>query len=188
MPNQELTEKWGREEQRSNALLWSDRPAVGPVLIVLGMLFLLAIVILVSLEWFLGNYVGGFTPFLPRSAQIGDVVVQYPVEILTIVILLAIYLGKVIQLAFIRIRNKYELYEDGLYLQHGVLNLENSFLSPVAFSDVILYRSVWLRIVGRGNIIIHANDGRQFRLSYIKEPLKVQNLMRETLTRLRVRI
>ena len=109
-------------------------------------------------------------------------------EIATTALVLLVYLGEVIHLALLRARHKYELYEDGLYVDSGIVNLQNTFIAPVAFSDARLFMPLSLRLVGRGKIIVDANDERHFTLLLIKNPVEVQNLIRRTLAHPVVRV
>ena len=87
-------------------------------------------------------------------------------------LILLVYLGEVIHLAVLRARHKYELYEDGLYVDSGIVNLQNTYIAPVAFSDARLIMPLSLRVLGRGKIIVDANDERHFTLLLIKNPVE----------------
>jgi hypothetical protein len=160
---------------RQSHAIWSGKPAVGSYIIIYGVLAMIIILVLVTAEYLSGLF--------PNSATTGKagVVVPYPIEIGTTIIIALIFLAKLVQLAILWATNRYELMPDGLYVNHGIINLENQFLSPIAFSDARLIRTLALRIVHRGLIIIDANDGRHFYLRYIKNPLEVQSLIRRTL-------
>jgi hypothetical protein len=162
-------------------LVWADRPSVSVFYALYGVLSLLVIGLLVVFELWLSSYakVGG--NLLPRNLVLGGIRIPYPVEIATAAIVLLLYLGKVIHLALLRARHKYELYEDGLYVDSGIVNLQNTFISPVAFSDARLIMPLSSRLVHRGKIIVDANDERHFTLLLVKNPLVVQNLIRRTL-------
>jgi hypothetical protein len=107
--------------------------------------------------------------------------VPYPVEIATAILIGIIFLVSALRLIAIWATNRYELFTDGIYFNRGIVNTENAYLSPMAFSDARLYRSWEMRIIKRGQIIVEANDGRKFYLHLIKDPLRVQYLIRETL-------
>ena len=146
-----------------------------------GVVALVIAVILLGIElWFAGNIAIGSKIF-PKSIPFGGVKVPYPIEVVTFVIILIAYLGKVIQLALLRARNKYELREDGLYVDLGIVNLQNTFVAPMAFSDARLNMPLSLRIVKRGTIVVDTNDNRHFKLLLIVDPLTVQGLIRRTL-------
>jgi hypothetical protein len=162
-------------------LVWADRPSVSVFYALYGLLSLIVIGLLVALElWFSTNAtVSG--NLLPRNLVLGGITIPYPVEIATATLVLLVYLGEVIHLAFLRARHKYELYEDGLYVDSGIVNLQNTFISPVAFSDARLIMPLSLRLVNRGKIIVDANDERHFTLLLVKNPMVIQNLIRRTL-------
>lgn len=164
--------------KQSNAV-WSGKPAVGSYIIIYGVVAMIIILVLVTAEYLSGLF--------PNSFTTGRVVVPYPVEIITTIIIALIFMAKVVQLAILWATNRYDLMPDGLYVNHGLINLENQFLAPMAFSDARLIRTLALRIVHRGLIIIDANDGRHFYLRYIKNPLEVQSLIRRTLAHPTVR-
>ena len=107
--------------------------------------------------------------------------VPYPAELATAALILLAYLGEVAKLALLRKRNEYKLYDDGLYIDTGIVNLENVYLSPMAFSDARLFRTLGFRIVKRGNVIVDTNDQRHFQLQLIENPVAVQDLIRRTL-------
>jgi hypothetical protein len=145
------------------------------------------IALLVVFEyWFATSTSIGQTIFPVSISAGGDI--PYPVEVITVVIILIVYLAQIIHLALLRARNKYELYEDGLYVDSGIINLENTFLSPMAFSDARLFRNWAMRLVNRGLIVVDANDGRKFNLLLIERPVVVQDLIRRTLAHPVVRV
>jgi hypothetical protein len=169
-------------------LVWAGRPSVSVFYLLYGFVALILVFVLVGLEvWFASATIVGVAIF-PKSIAVGGTAIPYPVELLTIVVILIAYLVEVIRLALLRARNKYELYEDGLYLDSGIVNLQNTFLSPMAFSDARLLRNWAMRLVNRGMIIVEANDGRKFNLLLIEKPQVVQELTRRTLAHPVVRV
>ena len=153
-----------------------------------GIICLVVAVVLITLEYYLGGISGIGSTIFPSSLVLGTVNLPYPVEVLSTVIILVIFFAEAAKLAFFRARSKYALYDDGLYVDTGIVNLENTFLSPLAFSDARLIRTWSMRIVNRGLIIVDANDGRHFHLRLVKDPIKVQALIRDTLSHPRVKI
>lgn len=162
-------------------LVWKGRPEIGILLALYGIMALVAIVILLTLEFYasLSTRIG--SSVFPSSVTLGRTVVPYPVEIATAIFILLVYAGKALQYAMIRVRNKYELYSDGLYLNQGLVNLQNTYVAPMSFSDARLVMTWPMRIVKRSLIIVDTNDGRHFRLLYIKNGLEVQSMIRRTL-------
>jgi hypothetical protein len=142
---------------------------------------LVVIVLLIGLEiWFYDSISIGSSVF-PRNFVFGGTTIPYPVEIATAILVLLVYIGEVVHLALLRARHKYELYEDGLYVDSGIANLQNIFVAPMAFSDARLIMPWSLRLVKRANIIVDANDDRHFKLFLIENPIEIQNLIRRTL-------
>ncbi len=172
----------------ARTLVWSGRPSVSPYIAIYGIILMVILIVLVTVEFLLGSSGGSPATFLPTSLTLGGFRILYPIELATAVIIILIFLGELLSLALLRARSKYELYDDGLYVNLGIINLENTFLSPMAFSDARLFRSWTMRLVHRGLIIVDANDGRHFYLRLIKDPLQVQSLIRTTLSRPRVRM
>jgi hypothetical protein len=157
--------------------VWSGRPSIGPYVAFRAVLAIIAIVILVVLEYlFSKTKTYGHTIFSSNFHG-----VPYAGEIATAILIGIILLVSVLRLISIWATNRYELFNDGIYLNRGIVNLENSYLAPMAFSDARLYRSWEMRIVKRGQIIVEANDGRKFYLHLVKDPMRVQYLIRETL-------
>lgn len=169
-------------------LVWAGRPSVSVFYVLYGIVAVIAIAVLVILEYLLGTSTNYGATLFPASLTLGGVTIPYPVELLTALLILAIYIGQVIRLALLRARNKYELYEDGLYIDSGIVNLQNTFLSPMAFSDARLYRNLSMRMVNRGLIMVDANDGRKFNLLLVENPVVVQDLIRRTLAHPVVRV
>jgi len=162
-------------------LVWSGRPSVSVFYLLYGVVALALIALLVGLEVWFSGYASIGASIFPRSLALGGVSIPYPIEIATAALILLVYLGEVVHLALIRARHKYELYEDGLYVDSGILNLQNIFVAPMAFSDARLVMPWSLRLVKRANIIVDANDNRHFKLLLIENPITVQNLIRRTL-------
>jgi len=169
-------------------VVWIGRPSVSVFYALYGAIAVLIAAVLVGLELWFASYSSVGRAIFPRLISFGSVRVPFPIEVVTIVIILIAYLGKAIQLALLRARNKYELREDGLYVDSGIMNLQNTFVAPMAFSDARLNMPLSLRIVKRGNIIVDTNDNRHFKLLLIVDPLTVQNLIRRTLGHPVVRI
>jgi len=169
-------------------LVWQGRPAVGRILAAYGVIALVAIVFLVTLEWYLGNSSAAGSVIFPSSVSLSGITIPYPVEMATSIIILFLFVLKAIQYGFLRARNRYELYGDGLYINSGIVNLQNTYVAPMAFSDARLIRTWPLRVANRGLLIVDTNDSRHFHLQFIKNPLEVQSLIRRTLGHPRVRI
>ncbi len=169
-------------------LVWAGRPSVSVFYVLYGIFALVAIAVLVILEYWLATTMSYGRALFPSSATLDGLAISYPVELITALIILVIYLGEIVRLALLRAKNKYELYEDGLYIDTGIVNLQNTFLSPMAFSDARLYRNLSMRIVNRGMIVVDANDGRKFNLLLIENPIVVQDLIRRTLAHPIVRV
>jgi hypothetical protein len=116
------------------------------------------------------------------------VMIPYALEVATIAIVLLAYLAKLVGLAILRARNSYELRTDGLFINTGIANLEDVFISPMAFSDARLIRTLPMRIVGRSTIVVEANDKRRFEMRLVKDGQRVQSLIRSNLGHPVVRI
>jgi hypothetical protein len=170
-----------------SGVVWKGRPSIEPYVALYGVLAAVGIAVLVGLEVWAGFDVAGAS-FLRHSVSMGGARIPYPVEIATAVVILAAYLVKVVRLVIVRLENSYELRNDGLYFNRGIANLSDTFLSPMAFSDARLVRTIGMRIVGRSLIVIEANDGRRFELKMIKDGLNVQALIRRNMAHPTVRI
>jgi hypothetical protein len=175
-----LTEQKKAQGETNNPV-WHGKPSVGSYILIYGVLAIISILVLVTLEYFGSHASAAGGALFPYSIRSGGVVIPFPVEIATVVIIAILLAGKVIELAIIWATNTYDLMSDGIYINQGIINLQNTFVSSIAFSDARLIRNWILRIAGRGLIIIEANDGRRFYLKYVKNPLQVQSLIRSTL-------
>jgi hypothetical protein len=169
-------------------LVWADRPSVSIFYLLYGIIALVLIIVLLGLELWFSYATGAGATMIPKTIVLGGTLVPYPIELLTVVVILLVYFVEVIRLALLRARYKYELYEDGLYVDSGIVNLQNTFLSPMAFSDARLMRNWAMRLVNRGMIIVEANDDRKFHLLLIEKPQTVQELIRRTLAHPVVRV
>jgi hypothetical protein len=174
-------------EAKAEAPVWHGRPSVGAYVIVYGLFAIASIVILVTLEYAASITSPIARGLFPPSTRVGGGLIPYPIEIATTLIIVLLFTYKVVQLTIVWITNKYDLLPDGLYINRGIINLENTFVAPMAFSDARLVRTWLLRLAGRGLIIVEANDGRRFYLRYIENPLEVQSLIRKTLSHPTVR-
>jgi hypothetical protein len=165
---------------RSN-VVWIGRPSVSVFYVLYGLVSLVIALVLVGLElWFASNTTSGSQLF-PGNVVMGGLLIPYPVELATAIIIFLVYLGEAAHLALLRASNKYVLREDGLYVDSGIFHLQNTFLAPMAFSDAKLDLPVSLRMLHRGNIIVDANDNRHFKLLLLRDPVTVQSLIRRTL-------
>ena len=169
-------------------VIWRGRPSIGAYTALYGVLALVAIVILVVLEVWAGDSVKSLGNLLFSSVKLSSFTIPDAVEVATVVIVLLLYLAEVIGLVVLRARNSYELRSDGLYVNMGIANLQNTFLSAMAFSDARLIRTLGMRIVGLSLIIVDANDGRHFELKMLKDGMNVQALIRSNLSHPTVRI
>lgn len=168
--------------------VWVGHPSVSVFYALYGIVAAIVLAVLVGGELWVAGYGSIGRILLPRNLVVGGVRIPYPVEAFTVAIILFAYLVEVIRLALLRVRHKYELREDGLYFDSGIVNLQNTFVAPMAFSDARLDMPLSLRLIRRGNIIVDTNDSRHFKLQIIQDPLTVQNLIRRTLGHPVVRI
>jgi hypothetical protein len=168
-------------------LVWTGRPSVSVFYVLYGTVSLILIAVLAVLELWVATTSSG-SSVIPKIITLAGFTVPYPVELITAAIILLVYLAEVVRLALLRATYKYELYEDGLYIDSGIVNLQNTFLSPMAFSDSPLFRNWAMRLVNRGLLVVEANDGRKFNLILIEKPQMVQELIRRTLAHPVVRV
>jgi hypothetical protein len=169
-------------------VVWSGRPSVSVFYLLYGIIAVAVLAVLVGLQLWVAGHSGIGKVIFPKSLAMGGLRVPYPVELATVVLIVIVYVGSIVKLALLRVRNKYELREDGLYVDHGILSLQNTYVAPMAFSDARLELPVSLRLLRRGNIIVDTNDNRHFKLLLIENPLNVQSLIRRTLGHPVVRI
>jgi hypothetical protein len=165
---------------RSN-VVWIGRPSVSVFYVLYGLVSLAIAVVLIGLELWLASNTNIGHQIFAKNLTMGNGAIPYPVELVTTTIIILAFLGEIVHLALLRARNKYVLREDGLYVDSGILHLQNTFLAPMAFSDARLDLPVSLRILHLGNIVVDANDNRHFKLLLLRDPVTVQSLIRRTL-------
>lgn len=161
--------------------LWSGRPSVGSYIALYAILYAALSILLITVEFYVAS-----TPFgsglLPSSISFASLTLPYPLQLLTAFIFLLAFLVKATGLLLMKARTKYSLFDDGLYIDLGLVNLENIFVAPMAFSDARLYMSLGMRMMKKGSIIVDTNDGRHFELKMVANPVQVQGLIRQTLS------
>jgi hypothetical protein len=168
--------------------VWKGRPSIGSHVALYGILALLAIVILDGLEVWTSSHVAFLSGIFSAPIRTGSIDIPYGAEVATAAVVLVVYLAKVLGLVIFRERNSYELLSDGLYINKGIANLQNTFVSAMAFSDAKLIRTLGMRIMGRSLIVVEANDGRRFEIKMIKNGANVQALIRANLSHPTVRV
>ena len=176
------------EGQTTDSAVWRGRPSIGVYLLFYGILALVAAAILILLEFWAAFSVSWLSVIFPASLSLGPVAIPYVVEVGTALIILIVYLSKAIRLVLFRAGHSYELRTDGLYVSSGIANLQNTFISAMAFSDARLVRTLGMRVVGRSLIVVEVNDGRRFEMRMIKDGQNVQSLIRNNLYHPRVRV
>jgi hypothetical protein len=176
------------KDNRDGGVVWQGRPAIGVYVLLYGVLALVAIGILVGLELYTARTISSISSVFYASPKVGPLEIPYAVEAITALIVAVVFLAKVVALLLVRASNSYELRTDGLYVNKGIANLQNTFVSAMAFSDAKLTRTLGMRIVGRGRIVVEANDGRRFEMKLIKDSSEVQSLIRSNLSHPTVRV
>lgn len=175
-------------QSSTGSVVWSGRPSISVYLVFYGLLAAVIAAILVGAEVWVGDTIKGLSGALFYSLKLGSFGIPDVVEIVTVVVVLVVYLAKAVGLALYQLGHSYELRTDGIYVNRGIANLSNTFISAMAFSDARLVRSLGMRILGRSLIIIEANDGRKFELRMLKDGINVQNLIRSNLSHPTVRV
>ncbi len=169
-------------------VVWTGRPSISVYLVLYGVVAAIVAAILVGVEVWVGDTFKGLSGLLFHSLKLGSFGIPDIIEIITVVVIVVIYLVKAVGLALYQVGHSYELRTDGIYVNRGIANLSNTFISALAFSDARLVRTLGMRILGRSLIIIEANDGRKFELRMLKDGANVQNLIRSNLSHPTVRI
>jgi len=174
--------------KNDGGVVWQGRPAIGVYVVLYGVLALIAMGVLVGLELYTAQALSSISGAFYHSLKVGPLDIPDAVEVITALIIALVFLAKVISLVITKAENSYELRTDGLYVNRGIANLQNTFISAMAFSDARLIRTLGMRIVGRGRIVVEANDGRRFELKMIKDSYDVQSLIRSSLSHPTVRV
>ncbi len=168
-------------------MVWKGRPSIGPYVALYGLAALVTAAAFVGAELWLA-FGHSSVNLLRASLVLGSFSLPYGAEVVTAAVVFIGFLAKLVGLLIVRFENSYELRTDGLYVSRGIANLQDTFLSAMAFSDARLIRSLGMRIVGRSLIVVEANDGRRFQLRMIKNGLEVQSLIRRNLAHPTVRL
>ncbi len=171
--------------QSSGALgdsVWKGRPAIGVYVLLYGIVAAVSAAILVGLEVWTADQFSAVKSVFFASITAGPLTIPDALEVVTVLIVLIAFLAKLIGLVIYRAGHSFELRTDGLYVNRGIANLQNTFISAMAFSDAKLIRTVGMRIVRRSMIIIEANDGRRFEMRMLRDGNNVQALIRNNLS------
>jgi hypothetical protein len=172
----------------TGGVVWSGKPSIGVYLLLYGVASAIVAAVLVLLEVWVAGKVGAASSLIYASVKVGSFSIPDVLEVVTVLIILVIYLVKVVRLSLYKAGHSYELHTDGLYVNRGIANLQNTFISAMAFSDARLIRSLGMRIVGRSTIVVEANDGRKFEMRMLKDGMNVQTLIRSNLSHPTVRV
>lgn len=172
----------------SAGVIWRGRPAIVVYVMLYAIVAAIAAAIFVGLEVYTADKITTVTSFFYASLKVGPVTIPDALEVVTVLIAFLAYLGKVLGLVLYRAGRSYELRTDGLYINRGIANLQNTFISAMAFSDARLVRTLGMRIVGLSKIMIEANDGRRFEMDMVVDGARVQSLIRSTLSHPTVRV
>lgn len=172
----------------TGSTVWSGGPAIGVYLALYGVLAIIVGAVLVGLEVWVGDTIKGLSGLVFASLKLGSFSVPDALEVVTILVIVVAYAAKALGLVIYRAGHSYELHTDGLYINKGIANLQNTFISAMAFSDAKLIRTLGMRIVGRSLIVIEANDGRKFEMRMLKDGANVQSLVRSNLSHPTVRV
>jgi hypothetical protein len=177
--------------QSSGALgdaVWKGRPSIGVYVLLYGILAAVSAAILVGLEVWTADQSGAVKSIFFASLNAGSLTIPDALEVVTALIVLIAFLAKVVGLVIYRAGHSFELRTDGLYVNRGIANLQNTFISAMAFSDARLIRTLGMRLVRRSTIIIEANDGRRFEMRMLRDGTNVQSLIRNNLSHPTVRM
>jgi hypothetical protein len=169
-------------------IIWSGRPSIGVYLALYGVLAIVVAAVLVVLEVWVGDRITALSGIIFASLKLGSFSIPDVLEVATILLIVVAYAAKALGLVIYRAGHSYELHTDGLYVNKGIANLQNTFISAMAFSDAKLIRTLGMRMVGRSLIVIEANDGRKFEMRMLKDGMNVQSLVRSNLSHPTVRV
>ncbi|MDA4123619.1 MAG: hypothetical protein OK456_10615 [Thaumarchaeota archaeon] len=178
----------GNEAGTDGGVVWEGRPAIGVYVAIYAVIAVVAAGILIGLELYTARSVSAISNIFYHSLVVGPLTIPDAIEFITGLVVLIIFLAKLVGLVLLRASNSYQLRTDGLYVNKGIANLSNTFISAMAFSDAKLTRTIGMRMLGRGRIVVEANDGRRFELKLLKDSANVQALIRSNLSHPTVRI
>jgi len=168
--------------------VWEGRPAIGVYVALYAILAAIVAAALIGLEVYAADSITSLKSAFFMSVTLGPITIPDTLEFLTGLAVLIVFLAKVVGLLLLRLGNSYQLRTDGIYVNKGLANLQNTFISAMAFSDAKLTRTLGMRLLGRGRIVVEANDGRKFELKLLKDSANVQQLIRANLSHPTVRV
>jgi hypothetical protein len=168
--------------------VWKGRPSIGVYVLLYGILAAVSAAIFVGLEVWTADQFSAIKSVFFASLNAGPLVIPYALEVVTVLIVLIAFLAKLIGLVLYRAGHSFELHTDGIYVNRGIANLQNTFISAMAFSDAKLIQTLGMRVVRRSTIIIEANDGRRFEMRMLREGTNVQSMIRNNLSHPTVRV
>lgn len=174
--------------QATGSVVWSGKPSIGVYVLLYGVFAAIAAAVLVSLEVYAANSISALSSVIFASVKVGSITIPDALEVVTILVILILYLVKIAGLVIYKAGRSYELHTDGLYVNRGIANLQNTFVSAMAFTDARLIRSLGMRMIGRSTIIVEANDGRKFEMRMLKDGVNVQTMIRSNLSHPTVRV
>ena len=172
----------------SSNTVWAGRPSIGVYVALFGVLAAIIAAVLVGLEVWVGVSIKAVSGGIFYSLPLGSFRIPDVIEVVTLAVVFFVFLVKVVRLVLFRAGHSYELRTDGIYVNKGIANLQNTFISAMAFSDARLIRTLGMRLVRRSLIIVEANDGRRFELVMLKDGQNVQALIRSNLSHPTVRL
>lgn len=180
-----VDDKVAEGKEGGGSIIWKGRPSIGPYVTLFGVLALGMAVVLIEIEFLIAN---NGLPVLKSAVTLNGFKIPNVLEVGTAAVVILWYVAKLLGLVILRAGNRYELRSDGLYVNKGIANLENAFVSPMAFSDARLIRTIEMRLLSRCLIVVDTNDRRHFELKLVRDGLRVQGLISSTLAHPAVRL
>jgi uncharacterized membrane protein YdbT with pleckstrin-like domain len=163
-----------KDTKDSGSVIWIGRPWILPAAIARTILVIIVALVIIWLET-LDNAAG--------SALLG-----MPLWTWTVLLFLVVWLLSFIPLLLLRTAHTYTLRSESLEVRTGIASLNSFILAPSGFSDLEVNQSLFGRMVGYGDIIVHTQSDRMATMQKVRNPVNAANKIRDIMGKPIVRI
>jgi uncharacterized membrane protein YdbT with pleckstrin-like domain len=157
-----------------SSVVWHGKPWIVPVVIVRTVTVIVLSILFLTLEFYSGG------------ASLG--LAGLPVWAWTLLVFIVVWLVSMLELMVFRATNTYELRQDGLEVERGILRLHSFVVTPSGFGDLLVYQSIGGRIFGYGELTVNSQGERETKLRLVRSPAEAASLIRDVMGKPIVRV